>query len=76
MDMKLTVDTETLCDLLCLGIDTVQKVVCRPTFPDYIIPSGEPNGKRVWMLKDVEAWLEREKGKLPHGRRRKLKKAA
>ncbi len=74
--MKLTADTETLCGMLSLGIDTVQKVVCRPDFPDFIIPTGEPNGKRVWLIRDVEAWLEEQKGRIPKGRRSRLQKAA
>ncbi len=74
--MKLTVDTHGLCEEMNLGIDTVQKVVCRPGFPDYIIPTGEPNGKRIWLLEEVKAWLHEQKGRTPKGRRSRRAEAA
>lgn len=57
----LAVDTRGVAALIGVKLDTVQLVVTRPDFPRPIIPTGKPNGKRVWLVEDVQAWLRASK---------------
>lgn len=63
--MKLTVSTTDLCEMTGLCLDSVQKMVQRPSFPDAIVPTGDPNGRRVWLVEDVQDWFRDQRGKLP-----------
>lgn len=65
---KVTWDTRDLCAVTGLCLDSVQKMVTRPTFPDCLVPTGDANGRRMWLAEDVREWLKEQRGQVPHAR--------